>query len=157
LYQTIGLGALKYFLLKVEPKKKMMFNPAESIDFQGNTGPFIQYTYARISSILRNAGEISTGNDWKITELHPLEKEIIGILYKYPKVIREAGNELSPGLIANYVYELAKSFSHFYHELSVLHEKDEDKRFLRLMISTLTARVIRSGFELLGIAVPERM
>ena len=156
LYHTIGLGALKYFLLKVDPRKKMMFNPEESIDFQGNTGPFIQYTYARIKSILRNAQASNISNTAGV-ELHPLESDLIQIVYRYPDVITTAANDLSPGLIANYVYELAKTFSHFYHECPIIKEQDELKRNLRLQLCTLTSNVIQSGFGLLGIAVPEKM
>jgi arginyl-tRNA synthetase len=156
LYHTIGLGALKYFLLKVDPRKKMMFNPEESIDFQGNTGPFIQYTYARIKSILRNAKASNISNTAGV-ELHPLESELIQIVYRYPDVITTSANELSPGLIANYVYELAKTFSHFYHECPIIKEQDELKRNLRLQLCSLTSNVIQSGFGLLGIAVPEKM
>jgi arginyl-tRNA synthetase len=156
LYHTIGLGALKYFLLKVDPRKKMMFNPEESIDFQGNTGPFIQYTYARIKSILRNAQASNISNTAGV-ELHPLESELIQIVYRYPDIITTAANELSPGLIANYVYELAKTFSHFYHECPIIKEQDELKRNLRLQLCSLTSNVIQSGFGLLGIAVPEKM
>jgi arginyl-tRNA synthetase len=156
LYNTIGLGALKYFLLKVDPRKKMMFNPEESIDFQGNTGPFIQYTYARIKSILRNANTADF-NDTKGVEMNALEGGLARILYKYPEVLASAGNDLSPGLLANYVYELAKAFSHFYHECSIIKEQDQLKRNLRLQLCSMTAASIQSGFELLGIDVPERM
>jgi len=155
LYRTIGLGALKYFLLKVEPKKKMLFNPKESIDFQGNTGPFIQYTYARIKSILRNAmpDDQIKGNP----ELHPLEKELISHLNTFPQIVKDAGKEMSPAVIANYTYALAKSFSHFYHEVSILREADSLKRNFRLKLALMTSQVIQSGFNLLGINVPERM
>lgn len=156
LYQTIGLGALKYFLLKVDPRKKMLFNPAESIDFHGNTGPFIQYTYARIKSILRNAGV----TDFTATtgvEPNELEDQLIQNLYQYPAVIAEAGKELSPGVIANYVYDVAKTFSHFYHECPIIKEEDNAKRNLRLQLCMMTAHTIQSAFSLLGINVPERM
>jgi arginyl-tRNA synthetase len=156
LYQTIGMGALKYFLLKVDPRKKMLFNPEESIDFQGNTGPFIQYTYARIQSILRNAGVA----DYIATQgVIPtkLEGELIQKLYQYPAVIADAGKELSPGIVANYVYDLAKFFSHFYHECPIIKEEDTGKKNLRLQLCRMTAQTIRSAFSLLGINVPERM
>lgn len=156
LYQTIGLGALKYFLLKVDPRKKMLFNPAESIDFHGNTGPFIQYTYARIKSILRNAGV----TDFTATagvEPNELENGLIQNLYRYPAVVKEAGEELSPGIIANYVYDVAKTFSHFYHECPIIKEEDESKRNLRFQLCMMTAQTIQSAFSLLGINVPERM
>ena len=157
LYETIGLGALKYFLLKVEPKRKMMFNPEESIDFQGNTGPFIQYTHARIKSILKNVEGKNLAFDVNNIQLHSLEKNIIDILHAYPSVIVNAGKEMSPGLVANYVYELAKSFSQLYHELSILKENNTDQRNLRIMICMFTANIIRQGFNILGINVPERM
>jgi arginyl-tRNA synthetase len=156
LYQTIGMGALKYFLLKVDPRKKMLFNPEESIDFQGNTGPFIQYTYARIKSILRNAGTAPIANTSGV-EVNALENELMQLLYRYPALIADAGKELSPGLIANYVYELARAFSHFYHECPIIKEADELKRNLRLQLCHMTANAIQSAFALLGIQVPERM
>ena len=157
LYYTIGMGALKYYLLKVEPKKKMMFNPAESIDFHGNTGPFIQYTHARLASILRNSKPDPTLFEMDQATLLPLEKKVISILSQYPKVVEDAGVGMSPGLIANYTYDLSKTFSQFYHELSILKEQNMHQRNLRLMIAALTAKVIRSSFGLLGIQVPERM
>jgi len=157
LYDTVGMGALKYFLLKVDPKRKMLFNPAESIDFQGNTGPFIQYTHARICSILRNANAQNISFDPQKMQMKKLEKEVLGILYKYPVVIANSGNELNPGVIANYVYELAKSFNHFYHEHSIIKENNTDQKYFRIMICMFTANVIRSGFGLMGIKVPERM
>ena len=158
LYETIGMGALKYFLLKVDPKKKMMFNPEESIDFQGNTGPFIQYTHARIKSILRNASSIDFVNvDSSKISLHKAEKELIFLAFQYAEVIKDAGREMSPGVICNYVYEVAKSFSSFYHECPILKESNEEQKKLRLQICNMTAYVIKSGFALLGIQVPERM
>ncbi|MFA6260011.1 MAG: arginine--tRNA ligase [Bacteroidia bacterium] len=157
LYHTIGMGALKYYLLKVEPRKKMLFNPAESIDFHGNTGPFIQYTYARISSILRNAQTGDIEKNVMPETLLPLEIKLIKTLHQYPQVIADAGEEMSPGLIANQVYEVAKTFSQFYHEISILKESDEAKRAFRLQLATLTGHTIRSGFGLLGIQVPNRM
>lgn len=157
LYATIGMGALKYYLLKVDPKKKMLFNPSESIDFHGNTGPFIQYTYARISSILRNAGKDRADANDLTLEPNAFEKKLLRILYAYPEVVANAGKELSPGLIANYTYDLAKAFSQFYHEVSILKESDPGKRAFRLQLATLCGHVIRSAFDLLGIQVPERM
>lgn len=157
LYEMIGMGALKYFLLKVDPKKKMMFNPAESIDFQGNTGPFIQYTHARIRSILRNAKVQDLSIDFSEIQVLPLEKDLLKILYKYPEVIKNAGQEMSPGLIANYIYELSKVFSHFYHEHTIIKENNISQRNLRLMLCYLISNIIRSGFGLLGVKVPERM
>lgn len=156
LYDTIGMGALKYFLLKVDPRKKMLFNPEESIDFQGNTGPFIQYTYARIRSILRNAGT-ATVDQTSGVAVNALEHELIQHLYRYPVVIEDAGKDLSPGLVANYIYDLARSFSHFYHECPIIKETDELKRNLRLQLCLMTANTVRSAFSLLGIRVPERM
>jgi arginyl-tRNA synthetase len=158
LYETIGMGALKYFLLKVDPKKKMMFNPEESIDFQGNTGPFIQYTHARIKSILRNASNIDFVNvDSSKISLQKAEKELIFLAFQYAEVIKDAGREMSPGVICNYVYEVAKSFSSFYHECPILKESNEEQKKLRLQICNMTAYIIKSGFALLGIQVPERM
>lgn len=158
LYHTIGMGALKYFLLKVDPKKKMLFNPAESIDFHGNTGPFIQYTHARIKSILRNAGELSA-LQFQVAELSLSagEKDLIKKLYQYPMAIEEAGNEMSPGVLCNYIYELAKAYSVFYHDHPVLSEANPHQKNMRLMLCKLTAKVIQSGFGLLGIQVPEKM
>lgn len=158
LYDTIGMGALKYFLLKVDPKKKMMFNPEESIDFQGNTGPFIQYTHARIKSILRNASNIDFSNvDTSKISLQKAEKELIFLAFQYAEVIKDAGREMSPGVVCNYVYEVAKSFSSFYHECPILKESNEEQKKLRLQICHMTAYIIKSGFAMLGIHVPERM
>jgi len=156
LYQTLGLGALKYFILKVDPKKKMLFNPAESIDMHGNTGPFIQYTYARIRSILRLAGDIST-NLPQPTHILPAEMQLFKILQRYPQAVKDAGRELSPGVIANYAYEVAKAYNHFYHECPILKEADEETKHMRLYLCKLTAHTINTAFELLGIAVPEKM
>ncbi len=156
--ETVGLGALKYFLLKVDPRKNITFNPAESIDFNGNTGPFIQYTYARIRSVLRKAAE---QNMEKVdySQVTPGEKEIalIQALADFPAVVQEAGRSLSPALVANYVYDLVKQYNQFYHDCSILHEQDAAVRSLRLALSDATARVVSSGMNLLGIKVPERM
>lgn len=157
LYHTIGMGALKYYLLKVDPKKKMMFNPEESIDFQGNTGPFIQYTHARIRSVLRNAGNWDRNYDTSAIQLSKVEKELLQKLYSYPIIIQEAGKDLSPGVICNYVFELAKIYSLFYHDHQILKEGNLSQRSLRLAACELTANVIRSSFALLGIQVPEKM
>jgi len=159
LYNMIGLGALKYFILKVDPKKKMLFNPKESIDFQGNTGPFIQYTHARIKSVLRNAQAANLSMQFDAAEitLSKVEKELLVTMYKYPEVLAEAGKSFSPGVLCNYVYDLAKIYSHFYHEHSVLKETNLHQQALRLQLCTLTADIIRSSFSLLGIQVPERM
>ena len=155
LYRVIGLGALKYYILKVDPKKKIAFNPQESIDFQGNTGPFIQYTYARIQSILRKAGELPmlpTSGD-----LHPKERELIKQLSLFASVVQQAADTYSPALIANYVYELVKEFNSFYQNVSILGEEDPIKRALRIHLSHKVGEVIATGFDLLGIEVPERM
>ncbi len=156
--ETVGLGALKYFLLKVDPRKNMTFNPKESIDFNGNTGPFIQYTYARIRSVLRRAAaEGLAAGDY--SQAVPNEREITLIqkLADYPSVVAEAGRSYSPALIANYVYDLVKTYNQFYHDCSILCEADDAVRSLRLELSTQTARVVADGMSLLGIRVPERM
>lgn len=156
LYETIGMGALKYFLLKVDPRKKMLFNPAESIDFHGNTGPFIQYTYARIRSILRTVGEFSIQVS-ATAEIHPTERQLIKILGQYPLVVEEAAREMSPAVIANYSYDVAKAFNQFYHECPIVREADEQARQIRLTLCWLTGYVVKDAFGLLGINVPERM
>ncbi|MEK6615738.1 MAG: arginine--tRNA ligase [Bacteroidota bacterium] len=157
LYKMIGLSALKYFILKVDPKKRMLFHPEESIDFNGNTGPFIQYTYARIKSVMRKAGDWSLVIGHQSSVLHPKEKAIIKLLHDFPKVISESAETYNPGHIANYVYELAKEYNQFYHECPILKtEKEEEKNF-RLMLSQKTSEVIKSSMKLLGIDVPERM
>ena len=155
LYRVIGLGALKYYILKVDPKKKIAFNPQESIDFQGNTGPFIQYTYARIQSILRKAGELPTLPT--SGDLHPKERELIKQLSLFASVVQQAADTYSPALIANYVYELVKEFNSFYQNVSILGEEDSVKRSLRIHFSRKVGEVIATGFDLLGIEVPERM
>jgi arginyl-tRNA synthetase len=155
LYHTIGLGALKFYLLRVDPKKKMIFNPEESIDFHGFTGPFIQFNHARISSVLRKnpiSNDHTTGNSFL-----PLEKELIVLLEKYPSVIKQAGDELNPSAIAIYVYTIAKTFSSFYTEHSIANAESEEKKQLRLKLANMTAIVIKSGMQLLGINVPDRM
>ena len=156
--ETVGLGALKYFLLKVDPRKNMTFNPKESIDFNGNTGPFIQYTYARIRSVLRKAAEQGFAISEYATVV-PNDKEIALIqrLADFPSVVSEAGRSYSPALIANYVYDLVKEYNQFYHDCSILREEDAAVRSLRLTLSDVTSRVIRTGMGLLGINVPERM
>ncbi len=157
LYETIGLGALKYFLLKVEPKKRLLFDPKESIDFQGNTGPFIQYTHARIKSVLAKADYTSVIKSVKIQKLQNLEKELILILRNFPEQVQIAAKGHSPAVIANYIYELAKTYNRFYHELNILKEEDHDHRNLRLNLSSVTASIIKKGMKMLGINVPERM
>ena len=155
LYRVLGLGAMKFYLLKVDPKKKMVFNPHESIDFHGFTGPFVQYTYARIRSILRKEGMPSE----KLNEqsLLPPEKQILVILEQFPAVIIQAAKELSPSVVANYTYSLAKTFNSFYAELSVTRAESEEKKNLRLHLAVMAANVIKSGMQLMGINVPERM
>jgi arginyl-tRNA synthetase len=156
--ETVGLGALKYFLLKVDPRKNMTFNPKESIDFNGNTGPFIQYTYARIRSVLRRSDEAGFERvDY--SKVVPNEKEIslIQKLADYPSTVAEAGKSYSPSLIANYAYELVKEYNQFYHDYSILREEDAAVRSLRLALSEATSRVVRSAMSLLGIRVPEHM
>jgi len=155
LYKTISIGALKFYLLRVDPKKKMIFNPEESIDFHGYTGPFIQYTHARIKSILRK--EKAQGSNLQTTNLLKLEKELLIDLENYPTVIEQAGNEHDPSHLANYVYNIAKTFNSFYTEHSVMNAESTEKKQLRLLICELTANVIASGMQLLGINVPERM
>ena len=156
--ETVGLGALKYFLLKVDPRKNMLFNPKESIDFNGNTGPFIQYTYARIRSVLRKAAEEGF-KAVSYAAVVPNEKEIalIQSLADFPSVVEEAGRDYSPAVIANYVYELVKQYNQFYHDYSILKEEDAAVKSLRLALCEQTARVVKTGMGLLGIRVPERM
>ena len=160
LYKMIGLGALKYYILKVDPKKRILFNPKESVDFQGNTGPFIQYTYARIQSILRKGQEID--NVWSIAvetsmELHPKEKGLLKQIQLFPETVQLAAENYSPALIANYTYDLVKEFNSFYQQVSILGESDEQKKILRVQLSKKVGEVIQSAFLLLGIEVPERM
>lgn len=160
LYDTIGLGALKFFLLRVDPKKKMVFNPEESIDFHGFTGPFIQYTHARIKSILRKAGAdqlLQTPNSQLKTALLPLEKELSIHLETFPTVLQDAANEHDPSKVAIYVFNLAKIFNSFYTEHSIGNAESQEKKELRLQLSRLTAQVIKNGMNVLGIKVPERM
>ncbi len=159
LYDIIGLGALKFFLLRVDPKKKMVFNPEESIDFHGFTGPFIQYTYARIKSILRKANQViepQTPNS-KLETLLPLEKELSKHLEIFPSVLQDAANEHDPSKVAIYIFNLAKVFNSFYTEHSIANAESEEKKMLRLQIATITAQVIKNGMSVLGIRVPERM
>jgi len=155
LYTTIGLGALKYFILKVDPKKKMLFNPAESIDFHGNTGPFIQYTHARIKSILRKAGTFT--NEVPLIDLHVKERDLLKLIYEFQQAITEAGNNYSPAIIANYVYDLAKEFNQFYHECQILKEENEQIKLFRLQLIQLIAQIIKAAMDLLGAKVPEQM
>ena len=154
--RVIGLGALKYFLLKVDPRKNMMFNPQESIDFNGNTGPFIQYTYARIQSVLRRAQEQAATLTVKPV---PSEKEVTLIqkIADFPSVVEDAGRNYSPAVIANYCYDLAKEYNQFYHDYPILKEEDENVRAMRLLLSSVTARTLKSAVALLGIEMPNRM
>ena len=154
----IGLGALKYYILKVDPKKRILFNPEESVDFAGNTGPFIQYTYARIQSILRKADfDFSGQRNADEVILHAKEKELIKQLALFPETIQSAAHNHSPALIANYTYELVKEYNSFYQTVSILGEEDLEKKIFRVQLSKKVAETIESAFKLLGIEVPERM
>jgi len=159
IYQMIALGALKYFILKVDPRKTMMFNPEESIDFNGNTGPFIQYTYARIQSVLRKANELKLSWKKPVDEIMPEIKEInlIKKITQFPETIAEAGQNHSPAIIANYCYDLVKEYNQFYHEYSILGEPKENQKLFRLQLTEITGCVIYKGMALLGIICPERM
>ena len=157
LYRIIGLGALKYYILKVDPRKRILFNPEESVDFQGNTGPFIQYTYARIQSILRKA-EFDTSADLSENfSFHEKEKELIKQVQLFPETVALAAENHSPALVANYTYDLVKSFNSFYQNVQILGIENEEEKVFRVQLSNLVANVIKSGFKLLGIEVPERM
>ncbi len=156
LYKTLGSGALKYFMLKVDAKKKMLFDPKESIDFNGNTGPFIQYTYARIQSVLNKAGSVNGTIDSKI-ELNELERELIKLIYEFPSVLEESSKSYNPSHVANYIYELAKVFSRFYHDCSILKEENQTIKQLRLALAKQCGQIIKNGMNLLGIEVPNRM
>lgn len=157
LFEMIGLGALKYFIIKVDPRKTMLFDPKESIDFNGNTGPFIQYTHARIKSILRKAADMGCRETTGSGELLPKEIGIIKLLNGFPDKIREAGQEHSPAIIANYAYDLAKEFNQYYHDTSILKEEDEQLRGRRLMLIGVIAGVLTKAMGILGIRLPERM
>jgi len=154
------LGALKYFILKVDPKKNMLFDPQESIDFNGNTGPFIQYTFARIQSVLRKAIDSGLTIPDQITSDTPIdekEKQLIKLISRYPVVVHDAGEELSPALIANYLYEIAKEYNQFYHDYPILKEENKSLRDFRMSVSSVTAGVIQSAMIMLGMEVPARM
>jgi arginyl-tRNA synthetase len=157
LFNMLGMGALKYFILKVDPRKTMLFDPRESIDFNGNTGPFIQYTFARIRSILRKAGEHNYRS--RLFNRPMIEKELrlIKLMTTYPLVVEESGLNYAPSLIANFGFDLAREFNQYYHEISVLHEPDEQLRSQRLFLLEQVARLLESSMELLGIILPERM
>ena len=156
LYNTIGLGALKYYMLKVDPKKTMMFDPKESVDFNGNTGPFIQYTYARIQSILRKA-DFDVNSIVAVEELHEKEKELLKQIAQFPETIQNAAHNHSPALIANYTYDLVKEYNSFYQSVSILGEEDTNKKVFRVQLSKKVGETIKNAFSLLGINVPERM
>jgi len=156
IYNTIGLGSLKYFLLKVDPKKRILFNPEESVELQGNTGSFIQYTYARTQSILRMASF-----DWKDTvtviNLDIKEKELLKLLEIYPQIIQDAAKDLSPAIIANYTYDLVKSYNSFYQKVPILAAENNEEKSFRVQLTNVVGATIKSAFALLGIKVPERM
>ena len=155
--RIVGMGALKYFILKVDARKNMLFNPEESIDFNGNTGPFIQYTHARIRSILRKAGNIGSTSITSTSGLNAKEVELIQKMSEYGAAVEQAGKDYSPSGIANYCYELTKVFNQFYHDYSILNEEDEAKKQVRLVIARNVAKILKNGMALLGIEVPERM
>ncbi|MGN0022351.1 MAG: arginine--tRNA ligase, partial [Sphingobacterium hotanense] len=157
LYNTLGMGALKYFLLKVDPKKRLLFNPNESVDFQGHTGPFIQYTHARIKSVLRKAAYQADAAKVVPASISAFERDLIQAIAGYPEVIALAAKEFSPAQIANYAYELAKLYNKFYHEENILKAEQEDVKQFRLHLSAAAAKVISGSMKLLGIQVPERM
>jgi arginyl-tRNA synthetase len=158
--RMVGLGALKYFILKVDPRKNMTFNPKESIDFNGNTGPFIQYTHARIKSVLRKAAEQGVSFAAVVNQqldISEKERYLIQLLSEFPAVVKQSGEEFSPALIANYEYELVKEYNQFYHDFSILREENQEIKQFRLVLSESVAKVIKTGMNLLGIEVPERM
>jgi arginyl-tRNA synthetase len=161
LYEILGLGALKYFLLKVDPKKRMLFNPQESIEFQGNTGPFIQYSHARIASILRKASQIGVVYDSAafagLTAIHDAERDLISILNDFEKKLTQAAEDYSPAILAQYLFDLAKEYNRFYAELPIFHEQEKAIQSFRIALSFQTAQTIKRGMELLGIQVPDRM
>ncbi|MCD6113649.1 MAG: arginine--tRNA ligase [Bacteroidales bacterium] len=157
LYNIVSLGALKYFILKVDPKKNMMFNPEESIDFNGNTGPFIQYTYARIQSILKKAGNSNNIPDYDGIKINKKEKELLKLLYQFPEVITQAGKDYSPATIANYVFTLVKNYNKYYQEVPILKVDDNNTKNFRVLLSEFIANVIKTSMKLLGIEVPVRM
>jgi len=155
IYRQVGLAALKYFILKVDPKKNMLFDPKESIDFNGNTGPFIQYTYARIQSILRTAGTFS--EQVPVLSLNEKEISLIRLIYDFPETVESAANEQNPSIIANFMYEMAKEFNQFYHDYSILNAESAEIRLFRLHLASICGNIIENGMALLGIEVPERM
>ncbi|MHC5310229.1 arginine--tRNA ligase [Myroides sp. LJL116] len=156
LYNTIGLGALKYYILKVDPRKRILFNPEESVDFAGNTGPFIQYTYARIQSIIRKS-DFDYSQTISNIALDPKEKELLKLVAEFPTVIQDAARSYSPALIANYIYDLVREYNSFYQTVSILGEQEQDLKVFRVQLSLKVGQIIKDAFALLGIAVPERM
>jgi arginyl-tRNA synthetase len=156
LYKTIGLGALKYYILKVDPKKRILFDPEESVDFAGNTGPFIQYTYARIQSIIRKAN-FNFSNKSEIEVLHEKEKELLKQIALFPEVIQNAAHHHSPALLANFTYDLVREYNSFYQAVPILGEENVAKKVFRVQLSKKVADTIAASFSLLGINVPERM
>ncbi|MEN9444363.1 MAG: hypothetical protein RIS47_1253, partial [Bacteroidota bacterium] len=159
-HYKIAMAALKYFILKVDPKKTMVFNPEESIDFNGNTGPFIQYTYARIRSLLRKANEQGLVLPTSLpadTELNAKELQLIGFLYSFPNIVRDAAVHYSPAMVANYVYDVVKEYNQFYHDYSVFNEENESIKLMRILLSDMVSRIIGNGMELLGIEMADRM
>jgi arginyl-tRNA synthetase len=163
LFQMLGLGALKYFLLKVDPEKRMLFNPNESIDFNGNTGPFIQYTHARIQSVIRKAGTLPGLKDFKMMnvsdykDLLPKEKELVKTIVRFWEMVMDAGEKLAPSILANYAYELARSFNQFYHEHAIIDPDKPETSCFRLMLCEHCVGVIAKSMQMLGIQVPDRM
>ena len=157
LYHNLGMGAIKYFILKVDPKKRMLFNPAESIDLNGNTGPFIQYTHARIRSVLKKGEKLNLSASFGTHQLSKEEKHLLSLIYAYPQMLREAGQNLSPAVMANYAYDVAKAYNHFYHDHVIVDEAEPQTSVFRLKLSDLTSKVIRQSMLLLGITVPDRM
>lgn len=158
IYKTIGLGALKYHILKVDPKKRILFNPEESVDFQGNTGPFIQYTYARIQAILRKAKSDGINAD-KIpqVQLQDKERELVKIILQFPEIVQQAAKELSPALVANYAYDLVKSYNSFFQNVSIFGADSNNLTQFRVTLSNAIGNIIKNSFSLLGITVPDRM
>jgi arginyl-tRNA synthetase len=156
LHKIIGMGALKYYILKVDPKKRILFNPEESVDFAGNTGPFIQYTYARIQSILRKS-DFDYTKPTAITALHEKEKELVKILIQFPDVVQDAAKNYSPAVIANYTYDLVKTYNSFYQSMPILPETDLQKKVLRVQLSQKVAQTVANAFAVLGISVPDKM
>ena len=159
LYDMIGIGALKYFILKVDPKKTMLFDPKESIDFNGNTASFIQYTHARICSVIRKANDngITFGDEIPVDDMQPKEKMLLVNIYNWPSVLEQAAVNRSPAMIANYIYDLAKDFNQFYQECSIMKEDDAKRREFRLQLADMTAKLLRNASGLLGISMPEKM